>query len=114
MPCLKIQTNSRIEPDRRGQILRTLSTGVAEALGKPESYVMVVLEPNLDMLFAGDDAPLAYLELKSLGLPPDQTGALSSRLCELMTETIQVAPERVYIEFCGPERKNWGWNGGTF
>lgn len=83
-------------------------------LGKPENYVMVILQTNPAMLFAGSDEPLAYLELKSLGLPEDKTADFSSRLCTLVSELLGVAPERTYIEFSSPARHCWGWNHSTF
>ena len=114
MPLLSISTNQVVEADQCGQVLRKASSLVAEALGKPESYVMVLLNENKNMLFAGTDEPLAYLELKSLGLPEKDTGRLSDQLCELMNSELGVPAERVYIEFSNPERHMWGWNGGTF
>jgi phenylpyruvate tautomerase PptA (4-oxalocrotonate tautomerase family) len=114
MPTLKIQTNAEIAPGRRKPILEAASAAVAEMLGKPESYVMVILRTNPDMLFAADDAPLAYLELKSLGLPEDATPDLSAALCGFMQEHFDVPPERIYIEFASPPRHMFGWSGRTF
>jgi len=114
MPYLMIQTNQSIDSHASKELLASASKLVAAELGKPESYVMVALEANTDMLFAGDDAPLAYLELKSIGLPEGKTGSLSAALCQLMGDQLGVSQERVYIEFANAERSMWGWNGGTF
>jgi phenylpyruvate tautomerase len=114
MPLLKIHTNHPLPPDRRPDLLRRASATVAQILGKPERYVMVSLEHNPDMLFAGDPAPLAYLELKSIGLPGNRTPELSAALCGLLEEALGIPGERVYIEFCDAERHLWGWNGTTF
>lgn len=114
MPYLMIQTNQTID-EAAGKILLTnASKLVAAELAKPESYVMVALEAAVPMLFAGDNAPLAYLELKSIGLPEDKTANLSAALCTLMEETVGISKERVYIEFANAERTMWGWNGRTF
>lgn len=114
MPYLKIQTNCEITAQRRPQILHRLSTTVAAALGKSENYVMVALEGNVAMLFAGDDAPLAFVELKSLALPEARTAELSAQISGAIEETLQVPPSRIYIEFNNAERHMWGWNGATF
>jgi phenylpyruvate tautomerase PptA (4-oxalocrotonate tautomerase family) len=114
MPTLIIQTNVRIPPERRKVILEAASSLVAEQLGKPESYVMVLLQHNPDTLFATDDGPAAYLELKSLGLPEDRSGAISAALCAFMERQFGVPPARVYIELASPPRHLFGWNGGTF
>ena len=65
-------------------------------------------------LFAGDNQPLAYLELKSIGLPGDRTKALSADLCQLISTELAIAPDRIYIEFHDAPRNMWGWNGSTF
>ena len=114
MPLLKIQTNRQVPPEQRPPLLQQASAKVAEILGKPERYVMVSLEHNPDMLFGGDTAPLAYLELKSIGLPGDRTRELSASLCGLIQEALEIPQERVYIEFADAARHLWGWNGGTF
>jgi phenylpyruvate tautomerase PptA (4-oxalocrotonate tautomerase family) len=114
MPYLKIQTNHTVDENIRKQTLIKASAVVADALGKPEKYVMVAFEPPQPMLFAGSDTPCAYLELKSIGLPQSQTKALSNALCKMMEESLKVPTERVYIEFADAPRAMWGWNGGTF
>jgi phenylpyruvate tautomerase PptA (4-oxalocrotonate tautomerase family) len=114
MPYVKIQTNVDIDADQREQLLKTVSNATAEQLGKPERYVMVAMDPTLPMLFAGSNAPLAYLELKSIGLPEDKTSVLSDALCSLIYKELGIDKERIYIEFANAPRSMWGWNGGTF
>jgi phenylpyruvate tautomerase PptA (4-oxalocrotonate tautomerase family) len=114
MPTLVIKTNAEVPAERRKVILEAVSTALAEQLGKPESYVMVLLETNRDMLFGADDSPAAYLELKSLGLPEERTAGLSAALCGLLDAHFGVPARRVYIEFASPPRHLFGWNGGTF
>lgn len=69
MPLLTIESNINSQPT----LLSTLSYEVAKLLGKPESYVMVKFQHNENMLFAGSDEALAFLQLKSLGLPETAT-----------------------------------------
>ena len=114
MPTLIIQTNVEITADRRRKILGDASSTVAGMLGKPEGYVMVILNLNTDMLFAGTDSPLAFLELKSLGLPEERTSEFSATLCGFMNTHFGIPPERIYIEFASPPRHMFGWNSGTF
>jgi len=112
MPYLHVHTNvAVVDPSA---FLTGCSQVVASALGKPESYVMVELSDNRPMLFAGSDAPLAFVELKSLGLSGAQTAGLSATLCELLERLIEVPASRIYIDFAAPERTMFGWNGGTF
>ena len=112
MPCLFVHTN--VEVADKAALLARCSQEAAAALAKPESYVMVNICDRQSMLFGGSDAPLAFVELKSLGLTTAQTAGLSMRICTLLAEELGIEPARIYIEFASPERAMFGWNGGTF
>jgi phenylpyruvate tautomerase PptA (4-oxalocrotonate tautomerase family) len=114
VPLINITTNQAIEPARADGLLKQASSVVAGMLDKPERYVMVRLEYNPHMLFGGSEAPLAYLELKSIDLPGDQTPGYSRTLCDLIEQQLQIPADRVYIEFSDAARQLWGWNGATF
>ena len=114
MPYLTIQTNQQIDTPSAKQLMQQASKTVSETLGKSENYVMVALPPAVPMLFAGSDEPTAYLEMKSIGLPQETTASLSNVLCELVNQHLNIAKERIYIEFANAERSMWGWNGRTF
>ena len=114
MPYLRIQTNRRLADSERPALLQAASRTVADALGKPERYVMVALEDGVPMIFAGDETPLAYLELKSIGLPESRTAELSAVLCDFVVERLDISTDRIYIEFADAPRSFWGWNRGTF
>lgn len=114
MPLLKIQTNIETPDDLHNSLLKLTSSTTASILGKPEAYVMVTLEQNPNMLFAGSAAPLAYLELKSIGLPEAETKTLSHTLCQLISDQLGIQADRIYIEFANAERHMWGWDGDTF
>lgn len=112
MPYLHVRTNTIIHDHL--QFMTVCSATVAQALGKPESYVMVEVSDNRAMMFAGSEVPLAFLEMKSLGLSSDQTAELSATLCALMQQELAINADRIYIEFAAPERAMFGWNKGTF
>jgi phenylpyruvate tautomerase len=112
MPYVKIQTNQTIG-DTAG-MLKKLSKVSAEAIGKPETYVMTACDPKTEMTFGGTDAPAAFLQCKSIGLSGSQTKNISSALCNFCEKELQIPPDRVYIEFAGAEGSMWGWKGSTF
>lgn len=114
MPYLKINTNQELAEEMKAGLLQKASALVAKQLGKPESYVMVEVNTGLAMLFAGEATPLAYLELKSIGLPEDRTAAFSAALCQLLQDNLGIPANRIYIEFASAPRKLWGWNSDTF
>ena len=114
MPYLKIQTNQNLPADGARELAKKASALVATLLGKPESYVMTAVEHNPAMTFAGTDEPLAFLELKSIGLPESITADTSRALCELVAGETGIDTARIYIEFSDAPRKMWGWNSSTF
>lgn len=114
MPYLNITTNQNLQDQERANLLQRASALVAEQLGKPERYVMVGWRHDPHMLFGGSDEPLAYLELKSIGLPGGDTVRLSAALSTLIGERLSIRADRIYIEFADAARNMWGWNGATF
>ena len=114
MPFVKVNTNAVIGNEQTSPLLRALSQLVAKETGKPERYVMVQLSASNSMLFAGNDAPLAYVECKSIGLTSQQAKQLSASLCQLLATGLALPAERIYIEFSNCPAEFWGWNGATF
>jgi len=112
MPCMFVHTNVAVTD--KAAFLARCSSETAAALGKPESYVMVKLTDTQPMLFAGTDAPLAFVELKSLGLMTARTADISAALCGFLQQELDIDAGRIYIEFAAPERAMFGWNGRTF
>ena len=114
MPLLTITTNISLDHETAQTLCSKASAHVASLLGKPESYVMICLLDGNTMSFAGDSSPCAMLELKSLGLPEQQTAEFSESLCNFLNQQTGIKPERIYIQFSGPDRHMWGWDKRTF
>jgi len=66
------------------------------------------------MFFAGSDAPAAFLELKSIGLPTGRTRKLSEALSKLLHDHLGIPSDRVYVTFHDLAAENWGWKGDVF
>jgi phenylpyruvate tautomerase PptA (4-oxalocrotonate tautomerase family) len=114
MPYLKLSTNLNISAEQTTQLLPALSQLMAKETGKPERYVMVELTADKAMLFGGSDAPLAYVECKSIGLSATQAKSLSSSIANLLDSHLSITSNRLYIEFSDCPAEFWGWNGATF
>jgi phenylpyruvate tautomerase PptA (4-oxalocrotonate tautomerase family) len=112
MPLVRVQLSSAVD-DQDG-IKAELSKAVAQALGKPESYMMVVLEPGTSMLMGGSADPAALVEVRSVGtISPDQTSALSGALSQIVAKT-GIDANRVYCNFTGIPGNMWGMGDRTF
>ena len=114
MPFLRIQTSAAVAEQTGQALLKKASRVTAEALGKPEQYMMVCLEAGRPLIFGGGTEPAAFVELKSIGLPARNTAALSAMLCSLIESDLGVSKSRVYINFSDVPGHLWGWNGATF
>jgi len=99
---------------KKKEVLAKVSADVAEQMGKPMRYMMSAIDTDCTMLFAENDQPLAFVELKGLGLSESRTGALSSTICQSLFEQLGIPGDRTYIVFTDVPRAMWGWSGGTF
>ncbi len=112
MPVFKIQTNATVS--KKSDFLKEASAFVAALLSKPESFVMVILDNEASMLFGGANDYTAMIELKSIGLPKDQTKDLSRKICAFIEKQLHIPSNRVYIEFTDIQRNMFGWNASNF
>jgi phenylpyruvate tautomerase len=116
MPLIKIQSSVRSPKQVSVEnLLKNLSRSLAKHLGKPESYVMTAFESDVPMTFAGTFDPVCYVEVKSIGnMNATQTKAMSQDFCQEIAQTLEVSPDRIYIEFSDAKAYMWGWNNSTF
>jgi phenylpyruvate tautomerase PptA (4-oxalocrotonate tautomerase family) len=114
MPLLKLETTVVLAEDKRKALLASLSKTVAEIIGKPEQYVMVAVG-QAAMLMSGNPGAAAFVDVRSIGgLTNDVNRKLSQKVCKLLTDSLGVPENRVYLNFTDVEASNWGWNGSTF
>ncbi len=91
---------------------KEISLLVADLTGKPENYVMTMLQVDTKMTFAGSDEPCCFIKLKSIGsLNPS---LMSKSLCDLISSNTNIKSNRIYIEFVDVKASNWGFNSSTF
>lgn len=112
MPFIKVETN--VKAIRAEETTKALSSLAAEMLGKPEQYVLAILEDDKNLLHGGTDDPAAYVTLDSIGLPQERTTELSATICRFLETALDIPGPRVYIAFGDIERHLFGWDGKTF
>ena len=114
MPLLKLEITASLSDDKRKALLAALSKIVAEAIGKPEDYVMVTVS-QAAILMSGKPGEAAFVDLRSIGgLSHEVNRQLSQKLCRLLHESLGVPESRVYLNFTEVAASNWGWKGATF
>jgi len=96
------------------ELKQELSKAVAETIGKPETYVMVVVE-KASILMSGEKGDAAFADIRSIGgLNREVNQVLTQKICALLHELLLIPSDRVYVTFQSVERDHWGWNGATF
>lgn len=115
MPLVVLRTTAAIPDASREPLLQELSRLVASQTGKPESYVMTLLEPAAAMTMAGSPAASCFVEVRGVGaFSPKQTASMSKAICALLADKLAVSPSRTYLNFIGFDGAMWGFNGSTF
>ncbi|KAF9613314.1 hypothetical protein IFM89_006824 [Coptis chinensis] len=104
MPTLNLYTNLPVDAVVASDILRDATKAVAKIIGKPESYVMILLNQGVPIAFAGTEEPAAYGELISIGgLGPSVNGKLSATIAEILEAKLSLDSSRFYIKFYDAE-----------
>ena len=112
MPFIQINTSSKSILEDDDVLQKDISKMVADLTGKPENYVMTMVQRDTKMTFAGSDEPCCFIKVKSIGsLTPS---SMSKSLCELISSKTNINKNRIYIEFIDVKASNWGFNGSTF
>ena len=114
MPLIMLKTSVAIPGDKTSDVLSAISQLVAEATGKPESYVMVTVE-QVEGMMAGEPGPIAFADVRGIGgLTQEVNAAVSSKLCAYLEDELGIPADRIYATFTDIAASNWGWKGETF
>ena len=112
MPLIQVNTSSKSIVENDYLFQKEISKMVSDLTGKPENYVMTMIQKDLKMTFAGSDEPCCFIKVKSIGsLSPS---SMSKSLCELVASKTNINKNRIYIEFSDVKASNWGFNSSTF
>jgi len=112
MPFIEVNTSSKSIVENDHLLQKDISKMIADLTGKPENYVMTLIQRDAKMTFAGSDEPCCFIKVKSIGsLSPS---SMSKSLCELIASKTNINKNRIYIEFIDVKASNWGFNSSTF
>lgn len=113
MPLVKLSLSDALDDNAKADLLKRLSHIVVESTGKPEQYVMVLLETG-SILMAGQPGNAAFADVRGIGLGEQGIALLSKKICDLLNETLHVPTTRTYLNFTNVPASHWGWDGDTF
>ena len=112
MPFIQINTSSKSVVDNEVLLQKDISKMVADLTGKPENYVMTMIQKDIKMTFAGSDEACCFVKVKSIGSLSPST--MSKSFCDLIASKTNINTNRIYIEFIDVKASNWGFNSSTF
>ncbi len=114
MPYFKIETNQKLDDAGAEKLSKDMSSFLSGLLGKPERVIMVSVYHSVAMMFNENTSPVAYVEIKSIGLAPEKCPEYAKAVCEFIETVLTVSADRVYIDFANINAKMFGWNKQTF
>jgi len=115
MPYIEVVTNAKLEKASCDKLNEALGKLIEIIPGKTENWLMIHLEDEAKLCFAGDsETPAAIATLKAFGreLSAECYDQLTSAMTEKCTALLGVSPERFYVEY--ESTTHWGWNGKNF
>ncbi|CAJ1058654.1 macrophage migration inhibitory factor [Xyrichtys novacula] len=114
MPMFVVNTNVA-RADVPAALLTEASAELTKAIGKPEQYIAVHINPDQMMIFGGKGDPCALCSIHSIGRIGDaQNKKYSKLVCELLNKHLGISADRIYINFTDMPAGNVGWNNTTF
>lgn len=114
MPMIITKTTTAISKEQEQALTRSFGEAIALLPGKSEEWLMLSFEEGARMAFRGNsENDLCYIEVNLLGKANREAyDRLTARLCEIVTETLGVPSECIYVKY--EEANTWGYNGFNF
>jgi len=115
VPLLQLKTSVALSKDQKSALLTSLSNALSQDTGKPERYVMVVIDDGASVMMAGSEVSGAFVDVKGIGgLGGSVNKKLTQSICGILQKTCGISPETVYLNFTDVKAENWGFNNSTF
>ncbi|MBR1930701.1 MAG: hypothetical protein IJ833_04380 [Lachnospiraceae bacterium] len=113
MPFIDSKITVTLSESQKESLKTRLGQAVS-IIGKPESYLMVGINDNYTLYFAGEKVEKgAYVEVSLFG---NSTASayeqMTARICEILEEELGIPGNKVYVTYHGVN--NWGFNGRNF
>ena len=113
MPFINPKITVAVSDEKKEAIKDRLGQAVS-ILNKPESFLMVDIEENHEMWFAGNKVDRgAYVAVEIYGnASSDAYDRMTGEICSILGEEADIPADRIYIKYHGVA--DWGWNGRNF
>ena len=100
--------------DEQKEAIKTRLGKAVSILNKPESFLMVGIEDNYDLWFAGEKVEKgAYVSVEIYGnASSDAYNRMTGEICSILGDELGIPADRIYVKYHGVA--DWGWNGRNF
>lgn len=113
MPFIRTTTNVSVSDSAAEKIRQQLGQAIRLIPGKSEQWLMLAMEGDKKMYFAGSDEPLAMAEVSLYGAAGgDCYNKLTGKITEILSDVLSIPANRIYVRYA--ETEYWGWNGENF
>lgn len=100
MPFIELITNESITEEKEKTLKAGIALAIGEALGKPESYLMINFASDSHLWFRGENsAPAIFVRVNVLGQSDEAAyAAFSEKLMLLLTSELSVPSGNIFIK----------------
>lgn len=113
MPYIDIKLSKKATEEQK-EVLKTEFGKAIKIMHKPESYLMVGIQDNYDLYFAGKKLENgAFVSVSVFGsVSSTDSQNMTERICEILKSVFATQGDCVYVTYGGIQ--NWGWDGSNF
>ena len=111
MPFINAKVTLSIDDNKKEFIQSKLTDFVADSLTKPKKFIMVNIEDNQQIWFAGEKLKNgAFVSVRLMGnVSKAAYSNLTKKICDFFESELNIHSENIYVTFHPVEF--WGWNG---
>ena len=111
MPLAKIQCTKEITTET----LQLISDIIKDITGKQESHIMVTADLTTSFCMNREEGDGAFIDIRGVGgfSKPINTD-ISKQVSELLVDTLNINPQRIFFNFTNLEGSFWGHSEGTY
>ena len=113
MPFINAKLTVPVD-DAKKEAIKSKFGQAVSIIGKPESFLMVGIEDNYDLWFAGEKVDRgAYVAVEIYGnASSDAYNRMTGEICNILGDELDIPGDRIYVKYQGVA--DWGWNGRNF
>ncbi len=114
MPYINIQTSAKVSPEKAEAVKSALGAAIKIVPGKKERWLMVSIDDEKKMWFAGESSPdSAFVSVSVFGNISDSVAdRLTEKICDIINENLGILSERIYVRYS--EHDKWGFDRANF